>query len=229
MESDLAQDTILTLAILGGTGKEGSGLAFRWAHAGYAVVIGSRDAARARSAAAALNEKLGREDLVKGMANVEAARACDIAILTVPYSAHRATLESVKDALKGKILVDVTVPLNPDSPRTVHLPPSGSVGVEAQTLLADQVKVVSAFQDIGFGHLQELDHAIDCDVLVTGNDKDAKKQVIALAEAIGMRAFDAGPIENAVVAEALTSALININVKFKVKSAGIRITGLPRR
>ncbi len=224
----MAQDTILTLGILGGTGKEGSGLALRWAHAGYAVIIGSRDEARAQAAAEAINEKLGREGLVRGASNLDAARACDIAVLTVPYAAHRATLESVKDALAGKIVVDVSVPLNPEKRRAVHLPPGGSAGAEAQALLGDAVKVVSAFQNIGFGHLQELDASIDCDVLVTGNDKEAKQQVIVLARAIGVVAFDAGPIANAVVAESLASALININVKFKVTSAGIRITGIPR-
>jgi hypothetical protein len=224
----LAQDTILTLGILGGTGNEGSGLALRWAHAGYAVIIGSRDEVRAQAAAAAINEKLRREGLVRGASNLDAARACDIAVLTVPYAAHRATLESVKEALAGKILVDVTVPLNPEKRRRVHLPPGGSAGAEAQALLGDTVKVVSAFQNIGFGHLQELDAPIDCDVLVTGNDKEAKQQVIALAKAIGVAAFDAGLIENAVVAESLSSALINVNVKYKVTSAGIRITGIPR-
>ena len=224
----MPQDTILTISILGGTGKQGPGLATRWANAGYAVIIGSRDAARARSTANEINGKLGRPDLVTGMSNVDAAGACDIAVLTVPYPAHRATLESVRDALKGKILVDVTVPLDPDKRRRVKLPEGGSAGAEAQALLGGEVKVVSAFQSIGFGHLQELDTPIDCDVLVTGNDKNAKQQVIKLAEAAGIAAFDAGPIENAVVAESLAAALININIKFKVTSAGIRITGIPR-
>ena len=224
----MAQDTILTLGILGGTGNEGSGLALRWAHAGYAVIIGSRDEARAQAAASAINDKLGRERLVRGASNLDAARACDIAVLTVPYAAHRATLESVKDALAGKIVVDVTVPLNPEKRRRVHLPPGGSAGAEAQALLGDAVKVVSAFQNIGFGHLQELDASIETDVLVTGNDKEAKQQVIALARAIGVAAFDAGPIANSVVAESLVSALININVRHKTTTAGIRITGIPR-
>ena len=228
MENHLAQDTVLTIAVLGGTGKEGSGLALRWADAGYAVIIGSRDEARAKAAAVHINTRLQHPDLVSGMTNTDAARACGIAVLTVPYSAHRPTLDSVKAYLQGKILVDVTVPINPDSPRKVHLPAGGSAGVEAQALLGDDVRVVSAFQNVGFSHLQELEHAVDCDVLVTGNDRDAKQQVIVLAQAIDMTAFDAGPIENAVVAEALTSALININVRFKVKSSGIRITGIPR-
>jgi hypothetical protein len=224
----LAQDTILTLAILGGTGKEGSGLGLRWAQAGYAVIIGSRDVARAKAAAKAINEKLDRPDLVSGLSNLDAAQACNIAVLTVPYSAHRATIESVREALKGKLLVDVTVPLDPDNRRKIRLPQGGSAGAEAQALLGDDVQVVSAFQNVSFAHLQELDHPIECDVLVTGNDKHAKQQVIKLAAAAGMDAFDAGPIENAVVAEGLASALINVNIKFKVKSAGIRITGIPR-
>jgi len=127
---------------------------------------------------------------------------------------------------QGKILVDVTVPLNPEKRRHVYIPPGGSAGAEAQALLGEQVRVVSAFQNIGFVHLQELDAPIECDVLITGNDKEAKRQVVALAEAIGMRAFDAGPIENAVVAETLVSALLNINVRHKVRSAGIRIVGI---
>ena len=224
----MGQDTILTLAILGGTGKEGSGLALRWAHAGYVVIIGSREAARAQATAEALSEQLGHASVMRGMSNLDAARACDIAVLSVPYSAHRATLESIKDALAGKILVDVTVPLNPEKRRKVSLPPGGSAGAEAQALLGDAVKVVSAFQNIGFGHLGDIGTPIECDVLVTGNDRDAKQQVILLAHAMSMEAFDAGPIENAVVAEALASVLININVKHKVTSAGIRITGIPR-
>lgn len=224
----MAQDTILTLAILGGAGKEGSGLGLRWAHAGYEVIIGSRDAARAQAAAEAINEKLGRAGVVHGATNVEAAQACDIAVLTVPYEAHRAALESVKEALVGKILVDVSVPLNPQKRRRVNLPPGGSAGAEAQAILGDAVRVVSAFQNISFLRLQDLEAPIDCDVLVTGNDKEAKQQVIALAKAIHIDAFDAGPIENAVVAEALASALININVRHKVTASGIRITGIPR-
>jgi hypothetical protein len=224
----LPQDTILTLGILGGTGNEGSGLALRWAHAHYAVIIGSREAARAEAAAEAINEKLGRDGVVHGMSNIEAAHACDIAVLTVPYAAHRATLESLKDALTGKILVDVTVPLNPERRRRVKLPPGGSAGAEAQAMLGDEVKVVSAFQNIGFAHLKDPDDPIDCDVLVSGNDTEAKQQVIALAEAIGLRAFNAGRIENAVVAEALAAVLINVNANYKVTSAGIRITGIPQ-
>jgi len=224
----LAQDTILTLGILGGTGNEGSGLALRWAHAHYAVIIGSRVAARAEAAAEAINQKLGRDGAVHGMSNLEAAHACDIAILTVPYAAHRATLESVKDALKGKILVDVTAPLNPERRRRVKLPSGGSAGAEAQAFLGDEVKVVSAFQNIGFAHLKGVDDPIDCDVLVAGNDKEAKQQVVALAEAIGARAFNAGRIENAIVAESLAVALLNINATYKVPAAGIRITGVPR-
>jgi len=224
----LPQDKILTLGVLGGTGREGSGLALRWAHAGYEVIIGSRDAARAQAAADAINDQLGRDGVVHGCTNLEAARDCNIAVLTVPYAAHSSTLASIREALAGKILVDVSVPLDPKGRRRVNLPPGGSAGAEAQALLGDAVRVVSAFQNIGFHQLREFDAPIDCDVLVTGDDAQAKQQVIELARAIGMAAFDAGPIDNAVVAEALVSALIHINAKFKVTSAGIRITSVPR-
>lgn len=224
----MAQDTILTLGIIGGTGKEGAGLALRWAHAHYAVIIGSRKVERAEVAAEAVNQQLGRDGAVHAMTNLEAAYACDIAVLTVPYAAQRSTLESIRDALAGKILVDVTVPINPERRRRVKLPPGGSAGAEAQALLGDAVKVVSAFQNIGFAHLKGVDDPVDCDVLVTGNDKEAKQQVIALAEAFGARAFNAGRIENAVIAESLAVALLNVNATYKVPAAGIRITGIPQ-
>lgn len=224
----MAQDTILTLSILGGTGKEGTGLALRWAHAHYAVIIGSRDRARAEAAAEAINERLGRDGVVHGMTNVEAAAAGDIAVLSVPYAAHRATLESVKDALNGKILIDVSVPLDPEHRRRVRLPAGGSAGAEAQELLGDGVKVVSAFQNISFNHLHDLNTPVECDVIITGNDAEAKQQVIALAEAIGTRAFDGGRIENAVAAESLVATLLNISARHKLANAGIRITGTSR-
>jgi NADPH-dependent F420 reductase len=224
----LAQDKILRLAILGGTGKEGMGLALRWAHAGYEIMIGSREQARAQQTAQQINEQLDDDGIVHGLSNAEAARLCDIAILCVPYAAHRDTLESVKDALKGKILIDVTAPLDPDDYRKASFPSGKSAGEEAQQLLGDEVKVVSAFQNISFTSLKKLDKAFHTDVLVTGNDADAKQQVIALAEAIGLRAFDAGPIQNAIAAEALTAALVNINIQHKVLSSGIQITGIRR-
>jgi len=214
------------IAVIGGTGHEGPGLALRWAKSGrYRVIIGSRQAEKAEGVAAELNARLG-QSLVRGMANVEAAAAADIVVLTVPYSAHAASLESIRPALAGKILVDVTVPLQPPQVSRVHIPPGGSAAVEAQTLLGDGVRVVAAFQSISAVHLEDPDHPIDCDVLVCGDDAGAKAEVIALAQAAGLRGLDAGPLQNAVVAEGLTAILIGINRRYKVRGAGIRITGI---
>ena len=223
----LEQNINAKIAVLGGTGKEGSGLALRWAAAGYDVIIGSREADKAQRAAADLNRTLGQE-AVRGMTNREAAAQADIVVMTVPYAAHAATIESVKDVVQGKVFVDVTVPLDPSNVRRAKMPPAGSASVEAQQLLGEGVKVVAAFQNISAEHLKSLDHEIECDVLVCGNDKDAKKLVIGLGQAACMTAWDAGPIENAMVVEGLTSVLINLNIKHKVKASGIRITGIPR-
>jgi NADPH-dependent F420 reductase len=219
--------TQVKIAVLGGTGKEGSGLALRWAAAGFNVTIGSRELEKAQRAAVELNMVIG-QDIVRGMTNRDAAAQADIVVTCVPYAAHTLTLESVRDAVQGKVLVDVTVPLDPANVRRVKLPAAGSASIEAQRLLGEAVRVVAAFQNISAEHLKSLDHEIECDVLVCGNDKDAKKQVIELAQAAHMQAWDAGPIENAGVVEGLTSVLINLNIKHKVKAAGIRITGIPR-
>ena len=218
------QRLILTLGLIGGTGKEGKGLAYRWARAGYNVIIGSRTKEKAETAAQELNARLGGEH-VRGMLNPDAAWACDIAILTVPYEAHTATLESVRETLAGKVLVDVTVPVRPPKVSVVHVPAQGSAAQEAQALLGDQVRVVSAFQNVSHEHLVE-DHPIACDVLVSGDDAEAKKQVLLLVEAAGMVGWDAGPLPNAVVAEGMTSVLIGINRRYKMKGAGFRITGI---
>lgn len=218
----------IKIAVLGGTGKEGSGLALRWAAAGYDVTLGSRELEKAQRAAAELNTMLG-QDIVRGMTNRDAATQADVVVVTVPYAAHAATIESVKDVAQGKVLVDVTVPLDPQNVRRVKMPAAGSASVEAQQLLGEGVKVVAAFQNISAEHLRSRDHEIECDVLVCGNDKDAKQQVIELAQAARIQAWDAGPIENAMVVEGLTSVLINLNIKHKVKAAGIRITGVERR
>ena len=214
-----------TIAVLGGTGPEGGGLALRWAHAGHTVIIGSRDAARAQAAAEAINAKIGAER-ASGAANAEAAGAAEIVVLTVPYAAHEATLESVKGACQGKILVDVTVPLVPGKVTRVALPPGGSASQEAQALLGPEVRVVTAFQNISAEHLQELGGPVDCDVLVCGDDKASKATVIALAKDAGMTAYDAGPLANAVIPEGLTSVLIGLNIRHKVKHSGIKITGI---
>lgn len=215
-----------TIALIGGTGNEGPGLAARWAASGqYRVIIGSRQAEKAERVAAEINAKLG-DDLVTGLVNEEAVEAGDIAVLTVPYSAHQATLTGLKEKLQGKILVDVTVPLAPPRVSQVKIPPGGSAGQEAQAILGPGVRVASAFQNVGAAHLEDIHHPIDCDVLVCGDDKEAKAEAIALAEAAGTRGIDAGPLQNAVIAEGLTAVLIGINIRYKVKGAGIKITGI---
>ena len=206
-----------TVAILGGTGNEGPGLARRWAKSGnYKVIIGSRQAEKGERVANELNQEIG-ENLITGMANPDAAQAADICVLTVPYSAQGPTLESLKEILQGKILVDVTVPLKPPKVSHVNVPPGGSAGQEAQAILGEGVRVVSAFQNVGAAHLAEDESHIDCDVLVCGDDKEAKAEAIALAEAAGMRGIDAGPLKNAVVVEGLTSVIIEKKLKKKVK------------
>jgi hypothetical protein len=214
-----------TIAVLGGTGHEGSGLATRWAHAGHTVIIGSRTAEKAEAAAAEINAKVPG-DRASGADNASAAKQADIVVLTVPYAAHKGTIDSVRDACQGKIFVDVTVPLVPPKVTRVQMPAAGSASQEAQNYLGEGVKVVTAFQNIGAEHLKEIGHAIDCDVLVCGDDKDAKQAVIGLARDAGMTAYDAGPLANAVVVEGLTSVLIGLNIRHKVKASGIKITGL---
>jgi NADPH-dependent F420 reductase len=215
------------IAILGGTGKEGSGLAFRWAHAGYPVIIGSRSPARAVGVATELNRELG-VDRVRGADNQAAARAGEIIVLTVPYAAQRATVEEVRAALAGKILVDVTVPLVPPKVSRVQLPEGGSAVEAIQKLLGGEVRVVSAFQNISAHYLKDLGHTVDCDVLVCSDDKAAADTVIGLATTIGLGAWNGGVLANSAVAEALTSVLIALNQRYKVPASGIRITGIPR-
>lgn len=214
------------IAIIGGTGHEGSGLALRWAAAGLDVIIGSRQAARAEQAAAQINDRLGRS-AARGMENAMAAAAARTVVLTVPYSAHADTLTAIRDAVQGKVLVDVTVPLRPPKVSRVWIPEGRSASEEAQALLGPRVRVVCAFQNISAEHLQDLDHTIDSDVLVCGDDATAKAAALELAARAGMRGIDAGPLQNAVVVEGLTAVLIGINLRYKVKGAGVRITGLP--
>jgi 8-hydroxy-5-deazaflavin:NADPH oxidoreductase len=218
---------VLSIAVLGGTGKEGKGLAYRWAKAGYQIHIGSRDAAKAQAAAQEVTEMLGGQASIEGLTNLEAARKANIAVLTVPYAAHKDTLEAVKAELKGKILVDVTVPLVPPKVSTVQMPAAGSAAQEARAILGEEVQVCAAFQNISHEHLLES-RPDECDVLVTGTSKEARAEVIKLVEAAGLHGWDAGPIENSVVVEGLTSVLIGINKKYGSTHAGIRITGVSR-
>ncbi len=221
----MTDQLLLTIAVLGGTGKEGKGLAYRWAKAGYKVLIGSRMPEKAQAAAAEVSEMLDQKASIEGLDNLSAAQKADIAVLTVPYTAHRDTLLGLKDALQGKILVDVTVPLAPPKVTKVQMPPAGSAAQEAVEILGEGVQVVDAFQNISFEHLMH-DGEVPCDVLVTGTSKAAREEVLKLVEAAGLTGWDAGPIENSVVVEGLTSILIYINKQYGTTHAGIKITGV---
>jgi NADPH-dependent F420 reductase len=219
-------DKTLKIAVIGGTGAEGSGLAVRWAHAGHQVTIGSRDPEKAKKVAQELNVIVGA-DRVAGDDNRAAAVQADIVVVTVPFSGQMRTVRELKDVLAGKILVDVTVPLVPPKVSTVQLPPGGSCVAAVQAELGPGVRVVSAFQNVSAHKLKKLDQQIACDVLVCGDDKDARAAVIGLARDAGLRGVDAGPLVNSAAAEAMTSLLIFINRAYKVPDAGIAITGLP--
>jgi len=215
------------LAVLGGTGKEGKGLAYRWAKAGYRVLIGSRQAEKAQAAAQEISILFSEHVDLRGLSNVEAAEQADILVLTVPYSAHTSTLEGIKQAAQGKLLVDVTVPLNLGRVTKVSLPPAGSAAQEARQILGEGVEVVDAFQNISHEHLLS-EVGVDCDVLVCGTSKAARQEVLKLVKAAGFTGWDAGPIENCAVVEGLTSLLIYINRQYGGGAAGIRITGVPQ-
>lgn len=215
---------IQSIAILGGTGKEGKGLGFRWARAGYKIIIGSRSLEKASAAVEDVKRYFDRPVQVEAMLNQAAAAAGDIAVLTVPFAAHREMLESIQPYLQGKILVDVTVPLVPPRVTRVQMPPAGSAAQEAQQILGEGVLVVSAFQNISYENLLTQED-IDCDILVCGSGKAAREIVLGLIKAADLIGWDAGPLENSVVVEGLTSILIGINKQYGVKSSGIKITG----
>ncbi len=216
----MAQETI---AILGGTGDLGTGLAIRWSKAGHRIVIGSRTLEKAQTAVENLH-KISPDTPALAMENKDAAAAGDIVVLTVPADHQLSTLDYVREHLTGKILIDVTVPLVPPKVGTVQLPPEGSAGKRAQDLLGDDVMVVTAFQNIA-AHLLQEDVEIECDVLVAGNKKAARDKVVELVEQAGMTGWHAGPIENSAAAEALTSILIQINRKHDISHSGIKIVG----
>ena len=225
----MSEESILVrIAVLGGTGKEGKGLAYRWAKAGYRVLIGSRSSERAVTAASEIMELLEGSSSLVGTTNLKAAQQADIVVVTVPYSAHRETLESVKDVLKGKLLIDVTVPLVPPKLTKVQMPSAGSAAQEAREILGEDVQVTAAFQNISHELLFDEDD-INSDVLVTGTSKQARDETLTLVEAAGLIGWDAGPIENSVVVEGLASVLININKRYGSTHAGINITGVHKK
>ncbi len=214
------------LAIIGGTGKEGNALAARFGRAGVRVLIGSRDILKAQSAAAAMNARLGTN--VEGYSNRDAASRADIALLAVPYDGMQPILQDLRDAVQNKTVINIASSLDLERKSRAKIPAAGSVTAEVQQFLGDAVKVVTAFQNIAPETLESVDQKIDSDVLVCGGDRESRERVIELIKRIGIDAFDAGAVQNAVAVEALTAALIAINIKYKVRGAGIRITGVPR-
>src|SRR2546430_1804902 len=195
---------MVKIAILGGTGEQGPGLALRWAMAGEEVIIGSRSQERAEKVAAELNAELGQAR-VRGLENPQAAETAEIIVLTVPYTAHLSTLESVKTQVQGKIFVDVSVPLDPENPRRMKMPASGSATEERQASFGPACKVVAAFPCVASRLLREPRHAIDCDVAVCGNDAGAKKTGVGLVRKMGLHACAVPPGESARRVEGLPS------------------------
>jgi len=213
-----------TIAIVGGTGDLGSGLARLLAAAGYPVVIGSRAKDKAEQSASELAAQLGAQ--VRGDDNRGAAGSADIILLCVPFSNHDAILDEIKPVMDGKILVDAVVPLVPPKVSVVQLPAAGSPALVAQRVLGPTVRVAAAFHNVGAKKLHGGEKA-DCDILVFSDDPAVREQVIALANVVATRGVDGGALANTVAAEALTSVLIAINRRYKIPGAGIRITGLP--
>jgi NADPH-dependent F420 reductase len=214
-----------TIAVLGGTGALGSGIVYRLARAGYRVIVGSRDATRAAEAAAETNARVGRA-ACEGAGNLDAAARAGMVILAVPYATHDTLVGEIAGVVDGKIVVDTTVPLVPPKVSVTHVLQTGSAAVRAASMLGEKVKVVSALQNVAADKLSS-DESVDCDILVTSDDAEARAAVATLIGEMGLRAIEAGPLANSIVAEALTSVLIGINRRMKVSGAGIRLTGIP--
>lgn len=210
--------TLPTIAVVGGTGNLGAAIAWRLARAGYSVVVGSRAEESARKAADELGHGL------RGAANSDAAAKAEIVIVTVPFAAQEATLADIAPHVAGKLVVDTTVPLVPPRVMRVQLPPEGSAALKAQAILGEAVTVVSAFHNVA-AHKLAKDVDVGCDVLVFGDDKQARGRVVALADAMGLRGLHGGALANSAAAEAMTSILIFLNKTYSVDGAGIRITG----
>lgn len=217
------------LAVIGGTGAEGSGLVVRWAAAGYPVIIGSRSDEKAQSVAAELTALLpAGSAAIRGESNAAAAAAADIVVLSVPYASQADMAAQIAAGAQGKLVMTVVVPLKPPKVSVVWRPEAGSAAQELQQQLGDQVQIVAAFQNIAAGHLRDLNWQPDCDVLYTGDNKEAKATALELIRAAGFFGVDAGPLANSSVIEGFTAVLIGINARHKVQNSGIRITGIPR-
>jgi NADPH-dependent F420 reductase len=215
----------MRIGIVGGTGKQGLGLALRWARAGHSIAIGSRDSAKALAHVGRLAEQ--GYNGIEGGDNAWAARGADVVVLTVPYEAHRDTLFAVKEAAAGKVFIDVTVPLKPPRVSRVHLPAGQAAALEAQALLGQTAPVAAALHHVSAAHLADPLHPIRCDVLVVADDPRAKATTLELVGDLGLRGLDAGPLVNAIALESLTPVLIHLNRVYKSDGAGIVVTNLP--
>lgn len=211
-----------SIALIGGTGALGAAIARRLAKAGESVILGSRDPAKAAAAASALQAETGQP--VQGLGNAEAAAAASIIIVTVPFASQETTLAEIAAGCRGKIVVDTTVPLMPPKVMRVQLPLEGSAAVRAQKLLGEGVTVVSAFHNVA-AHKLATDAPVECDVLVFGDERAAREQVLRLVAQCGLRGLHGGALVNSAAAEALTSVLIFLNKTYAVDGAGVRITG----
>jgi NADPH-dependent F420 reductase len=214
----------VTIAILGGTGKEGAGLALRWAKLGHAILIGSRDAARAQAKAAELRASANALPIT-GHTNAEAAERAELVVIALPANGLATTLREVRPACHGKVVVSTVVPLTFGGPRLFTPPPIGSSGEEVAALLPE-ARVVAAFHHIAAHELADADHPIDCDLLICGQDAPAKETVTQLGRSMGLRVLDVGPLTNAGPLEGITAVLATVNRRYKLKNSGIRITGM---
>tara|TARA_B100000768_G_C11281047_1_gene378628 strand:+ start:3266 stop:3937 length:672 start_codon:yes stop_codon:yes gene_type:complete len=217
----------MKIAIIGGTGPQGQGLALRFARAGIEVVVGSRDPTRAATTVAEVNAKLpkGSSNIV-GLSNLDAIREADeMVIFAVPWSAHNNTLHNIKAELSGKILIDIVVPLSENDPKKVDMPPEGSATEAAQAILGSDVPVIGALHNVSATTLSNLDWDINCDVLVCGNSLEARKKVIELIKKIDVKAYNVGDAQSARCVEALTPILIRLNISKMVpfSHSGIQI------
>ncbi len=222
----------MRIGIVGGTGREGRGLALRWARAGHQVALGSRDAERAHARAEELAPTLhdgaepGSHGAIEGGSNEWAVSAADVVVLTVPYAAHGETLRTLAPHLAGRVLIDITVPLVPPKVHQVQLPAGQAAALEAQAIVGPGTPVAAALHHVSSAHLGDPAHPMDCDVLVCSDDPRAMALTIGLVQQLGARAFDAGPLRNAIALESLTPVLLHLGKRYKATGVGVRFTGL---
>ena len=216
---------MMHIAIIGGTGREGRGLALRWARRGHRVALGSRDPARARERAAELGAQTSSE-LISGGDHAWAVAQAEVVVLTVPYAAHAATLRSLAPALAGHVLIDITVPLQPPRVHCVQLPTGHSAALEAQAIVGEATPVVSALHHVSSSHLGDPDFALEGDVLVCSDSDAARATAMTLVGDLGARALDAGPLCNAIALESLTPILIHLNKRYSSTTAAVRFVGI---